>query len=1099
MRKSISIILSAALILGPNTAWAAAGKSVPGKGTPRRTPVSPSALKLPILPTGLPSAARLDIPPAGLDAKLPTVPAPAQPPRKAALSAFVRLFSFKAKAAAPAAVATGEVVPQSEPGFLESVESAARLFDGSAPRPAAPGDELVAARVNAFLRAEALERAEAASREEQDAALSLTAERPEVKIIREAIAGSSAKTVYAYFTTGGELLSASVHDNGERGIAVEFEVLPSGALAAATADSTEKPSELNAQALKVMQSGGFETAVAAAARYNASLGRPGAAGFFARTKPKLSLRQKGVEWVKDRFDLSDFTKSEKAYIKGQALFWLAISIYMASLPLLVSAITGDTAMTGVLRFAHYATLGLVSLVAGYNVKESPMKGILVHAARGRAVLFGSMGATVAVVLVMAPSFLPWLFPFLIGIAAINSILVAHNHLVDMDTGGAQKIFDTDRKIERAGYAFDTIMYAMMLVMPALIGLPMDLIDSYLGSGVGAALGLASFGFLMTKIASIYKKEVVILGERALGTVGEVAAGFKRGMAKAWARLMDGSPMTRLGRKIAIAWALLATVAAAAIPFGAPLFVAPVLALGGVLLGAVVALQGETFKVIVGNRAIAARWSLSTLEMFIEDALFAVVMPSFVIDVLFGGVKAGGFSPQGFANGLMMGAATLGGILASNMLLKKAVALEESMGRYRLLKWLTVAASLAFIPTIGLWAYPVLAPSLSLWAKAALLGGSGLGLMAALKLKAPRLVTLGLGFLAIASLGSLAHPALFVALPAVMLMKLMLQPLRSRMRALLQTTIKNDPVANKHRDDIFGLMTTVEVIAAALGGLAFAFLFTHSGPDSAVTTVLGPLAPMKAVTLALLALGAASLFSLKLLKPELMKPVEKTYPAFVGDATKALLDRVDELLEGARAERAERERLYPKAATAAEAAAREVVVARARAQRAEALRAKVYGLRSALPAVPEAEQAQKLLEEFSAQLSQGKIEEALKTISELRSELSANHQEMLDLAALFDRREAALPGGNPAQVVLGPVSARRPGSVLVLSVNWLIQEVQADGRTKVLVKKALTFDDQGRATLETYKKPRPARSFANFYKQGRDDGVPFERSLIVEGF
>jgi len=58
-----------------------------------------------------------------------------------------------------------------------------------------------------------------------------------------------------------------------------------------------------------------------------------------------------VSRIKATFDLSEFNKSEKAYITGQAVFLLAISVYLASLPLLVSALTGDAAMTGVARAA----------------------------------------------------------------------------------------------------------------------------------------------------------------------------------------------------------------------------------------------------------------------------------------------------------------------------------------------------------------------------------------------------------------------------------------------------------------------------------------------------------------------------------------------------------------------------------------------------------------------------------------------------------------------------------------------------------------------------------------------------------------------------
>ena len=49
--------------------------------------------------------------------------------------------------------------------------------------------------------------------------------------------------------------------------------------------------------------------------------------------------------VRSTFDMSEFSKSEKSYILGQAVFLLAISVYLASLPLLVKALTGDARYT----------------------------------------------------------------------------------------------------------------------------------------------------------------------------------------------------------------------------------------------------------------------------------------------------------------------------------------------------------------------------------------------------------------------------------------------------------------------------------------------------------------------------------------------------------------------------------------------------------------------------------------------------------------------------------------------------------------------------------------------------------------------------------
>ncbi|MEQ1919408.1 MAG: hypothetical protein ABL955_09425, partial [Elusimicrobiota bacterium] len=612
--------------------------------------------------------------------------------------------------------------------------------------------------------------------------------------------------------------------------------------------------------------------------------------------------------IKSTFDLSEFNKSEKSYIAGQAVFLLAISVYLASLPLLVSALTGDAAMTGVARMVHYWVFGGASLFAGAVVSKTPMKRILVGAAGGRALLFGSIGALALF------GGLPWAaFLVLVG---VNSLLVAHNHLVDIDTGGAAKIFkgadqkSTDHKIEKAGYVYDFIYYGMMLVVPAMIGLPMDWIDARYGAGIGAGAGFAVFAALMGVVSYIYATKVV--------TVGDM-------VAAPWAGIKN-----YLGR-----------ILGAFKTFGHILIDVP-------------RRNWATAKIIMGNKAILARSSMATMENFVEDALFAVVLPTFAIDIL----KVGAFG-----NGLLLSAITAGGLVASVFLMKRIQGLQKKHGTYKVLAGLTAIAALAFVPSIGLW----LAPSLAL------------------------------------------------AIPAVFLMKLMLQPLRSRMRALLQTEIKNDPKAAPHADDIYSLMTFVEVIAAGAGGLAFAWLFHHSMAGSALALTLGALAPMKIITITLFAMGFVYLGGLRWVKQQLSKPTSTVHKSPDGNEAK-MLERLNVSLK-----------------------------------------------ENGLP-------------EYKTAMVNGPASEDLPTIAVLAP--SSRHKIAL-----------AREGGRQAQ---GDFH-------LVLDSSWLIQETYPDGSTKLLVKKGVTIDDKGQATVVDYETPRRVHYFADYFTLGandRDDGDVFEKNLNV---
>ncbi|MBI5203098.1 MAG: ATP-grasp domain-containing protein [Elusimicrobia bacterium] len=375
-------------------------------------------------------------------------------------------------------------------------------------------------------------------------------------------------------------------------------------------------------------------------------------------------------------------------------------------------------------------------------------------------------------------------------------------------------------------------------------------------------------------------------------------------------------------------------------------------------GLIALLHWDTLVTIYRNKAVLARWTMATAENFVEDALFAVVLPTFALEVL---------KVAGFGNGLILSGITLGGLVASKLLVSQAKEHQAQMGTYRFLAVLTVGASLAFIPSMGLW----------------------------------------------------LHPSLALALPLVFLMKYLYQPIRSRMRALLQVSIKNDPEADKRSEDIYGLMSLVEVIAAGAGGLAFSWLFHHSAPGSVLFDILGADAAMKSVTIVLAAMSAVYLLGLHWVKGQLLKPGQKTFAA------------------------------------------------------------------------------------------DPKLAEAMAT--ESKYDLNANLAAM-GLGPAAERvEEAAISEDRPTVVILSPPSKHKlsmaveggrqsAGDVHIVSdPSFLIQETHADGRTTLLLKKGVTFTEDGKAEIVEYKVPRKVRYFANYYTLGandRADGVPYEHNLDV---
>lgn len=588
----------------------------------------------------------------------------------------------------------------------------------------------------------------------------------------------------------------------------------------------------------------------------------------AETAPRPGRWQR----LKSAMSLREYNASEKSYIKGQIVFLMALSIYVTSLPLLVNALTGNPDMTGQARTFHYWTLAFASLFAGKIVQKLGMLKVLRGGSLIRAVAFGAIGGLALL------NLLPW--PVFIGLVMLNAVVVAHTTLTDMDEGGPGAVMDSEHKIEKSGYLYDTIFNAAMMIVPPLVGLGMDGIDRLLGAGIGPKLAYVAFSMVMLAATRYYEKVRVVRDES------------RKALLSFW----------------------------------------------------------RTVKLIAHNAAIRTRWLMATLENFIEDALFSVVLPVYAIEVL---------HQNGLGNGLLLSGKMAGGLLAGAAMTRFAVPIQKKIGTYNFLVALTVMASLAFVPTIGLW----------------------------------------------------VHPTLWLAVPTAMLMKILYQPIRSRMRALLQVAIRNDPLAKDHPTEVFSLMNFTGLLAAGAGGLAFEFLFEQAKPGHALYALAGPLAPMKALTVFLASLSVVYLIGLRWMKQQLTSPTEKVYES--GGKEAAGLEKLSANLK-----------------------------------------------RMGLPPY------------------------ATKTVEQA---VSADRPTVAILApASVYKLSIAREGARQSQ---GDVH-------LVLDPSWLIQETYPDGKTKLLLKKGLTFEGDQAVVVE-YKTPRPVHYFANFFTLGandRDDGVPLEKNL-----
>lgn len=442
-----------------------------------------------------------------------------------------------------------------------------------------------------------------------------------------------------------------------------------------------------------------------------------------------------------RNDFAKFSPSEKAYIIGQCLWLFVVVIAMTLTPIIIKIITGDTALTGVARAVYLWTIAATTLGAGEIVKSVPIRRVLIGTNLIRALLYGVVG-----VLLFAQQLS---FSIFIIILAMVAFVVAHSHLIDLDMGGANKIFTSAKKKERALYLFLLINYFSLLVLPILVGLIIDFLEEYLAEGIGIGFVFLLLCMAMLMGSYVYYKYLKLPEEQIV----------TKGLSLS--RLFPFAQRFHFGMTHSL-W--------------------------------------NAAKIVWANDALSLRFAMVAAEQFIDDALLMVVLPTFALDILNSGITG---------NALLLSSMNMGGLLAAVLLLSNAQYLQKVFGFYRFLFWLAIGASLAFIPTITFWVWP------SLW----------------------------------------------VAIPAVIAMKFLYEPIRGRMDAMLQAEIQMDEKAKPAETNIYSLLTLIDTSFAGLGALTFTWLFLNSVPGTLLHQILGANAPMKAVTLVLMVFSVINVLGL----------------------------------------------------------------------------------------------------------------------------------------------------------------------------------------------------------------------------------------------
>ena len=440
-----------------------------------------------------------------------------------------------------------------------------------------------------------------------------------------------------------------------------------------------------------------------------------------------------ISIVKQNYnDVKQFNRVEKAYFTAQ-LFWVvSIAIFTTLTPLIVKLTTGETALTGLVSTTYMWTLTASLLFTGDILKRFSMQKALLTTSMLRALLF-----TVLTLLLFSKQVN---FQFLVILFAMSGLISSFSYLLDLDSGGINKVFSTADKKARALYLFKFFDYLCLLILPIVLGIVIDHLSKHIGPY--NTLGMAFILLCATLItsANIYLQHLYIPEDN------------KKNSEKTPLRKVFTQTPTRIWR---------------------------------------------TCKIVWHYKTIRLRFAMISFESMIDSAMMVVILPTFALDILHMGATG---------NGLFIGAMSIGGLLATMMLLANAEKLQKKYGFYKYIFWLAILSCLSFLPTLLLWMYPIFS----------------------------------------------------IAIASVVLIKFLYEPLRCRMDSLLQIEVNGNAEAKKEQENIFSLLTLIWALSAGMGSMLFAFIFIHSSPGTILYAWLGAYAPMKIVSIVFFIFSAINL-------------------------------------------------------------------------------------------------------------------------------------------------------------------------------------------------------------------------------------------------
>lgn len=350
------------------------------------------------------------------------------------------------------------------------------------------------------------------------------------------------------------------------------------------------------------------------------------------------------EKITDLFsDFKEFNKSEKTFLIGEIFFSLSSPLASILLPLLVKAITGSAALTGIVRMFYELSQGMFIVFSGEIVQRNPFKSTISITFALRAIIYVLIGILFL--------FNQLTLFILILLMSICGATIAFGQILRLGSVGSTRVFSSAQKIERASYLFTIFKPLTNLFVPTLVGYLIDVISSFLGSGISIFLFYIIYAVLMFSLRQVYMAYIVPIENVITPSTNNPFL------------------LSELGKTLITFLKVIVHM-----PYR----------------------LSQTAKVIYGNKPIFLRTVLAIMESFVNDSLLPVILPAFALDVLLVGATGMGF---------LISANYLGALCAGVIILQLSKTLQKRVGFYRFVFYLACGSMFSFIPSIGLWAYP----------------------------------------------------------------------------------------------------------------------------------------------------------------------------------------------------------------------------------------------------------------------------------------------------------------------------------------------------------------------------------------------------------